>query len=209
MWSRRVRFSLGTLMMIILALASCSALFVKVRQYATTNLSTPGAATWVTDAPTLCILATVLTAVALAAWKGHTLALGSLQVTLACLGWLALIWVAEAGFERAVRYWFEATFALAVALPLVVRHAVKTSLPRGPRRDWGKKACEAVFFSALNMLLVSAGAFLQGVVFMFVLGVLNQPAPPVPAQGGMNAPAVGPRATVPENPGEGEPGIPP
>jgi hypothetical protein len=189
-------------MMIILALATCSALFVKVRQYATTNLSTLGAATWVTDAPTLCILATVLTAVALAAWKGHTLALASLQVTLACLGWLALMWVAEAGFERAARYWFESTFALTVALPLVVRHAVKTSLPRGPRRVWGKKACEAVFFSALNILLVSAGAFLQAVVVILILGVVNQSVHPVPAQGGTNAPAVGPRATAPENPSE-------
>ena len=111
----KFQFAMGTLMMFVLAAASASALFAKVRQH-TWVLS--GDATFATDVPVLVLLATVLTAVALAAWKGHSVALAMLQVTLACLGWLALNWMVEARYERAVRYWFEATFAAAVTLPL-------------------------------------------------------------------------------------------
>jgi hypothetical protein len=165
----RVRFTVRTLMMVVLATAASAALFAKVRQHVRDVVQTPVVLpdqTWVDDAPALFLLATALTALALAAWKGHSVSLTMLQVTLTCLGWLALIWVVEAGYRRAARYWFEAAFAAAVTLPLVVRRAVKASLPRGPRRDWWRNACEAVFFSFLNMLLVAAGVFLQAAIYI-------------------------------------------
>ena len=85
-------------------------------------------------------------------------------MTLACLGCLTLIYVGEAHYERAVRYWFQGCFAVTVTLPLFARRIVKSTLPRGPRRNWWKKTCEAVFFSFLNLLLVTAGAVFEAVV---------------------------------------------
>ena len=88
-----------------------------------------------------------------------------LQVTLACFGCLTLIWVSEAQYERAIRYWCQGTFAATVTLPMLARRYVKAGMPRGPRRDWWKKTCEAIFFSFLTLLLVSAGGLLQGAVY--------------------------------------------
>ena len=50
---------------------------------------------------------------------------------------------------------------MTVTFPLLGRAIVKSRLPRGPRRDWWKKTCEAVIFSFLNILLVTAGAVVQ------------------------------------------------
>ena len=126
-----------------------------------------------------------------------------LQVTLACFGCLTLIWIGEAQYERAIRYWCQATFAATVTLPMLGRRFVKSGLPRGPRRDWWKKTCEAVFFSFLTMILVSAGGLLQAAVYMAASNLPNVntsatpsaiPAPPVgsstvPSLSPANAPA--------------------
>jgi hypothetical protein len=177
--SWKPQFSMGTLMMFVLAAASASGLFVKLHQLRPLAKD----ATWAIDAPTIFLLATVLTGIALAAWKGHSVTLTMLQVTLACLGWLALIWVVEAGYHRAARYWFEGTFAAAAVVPLVARRAVKSSLPRGPRRDRWKRVCEAVSFSSLNMLLVTAGVLLQLFLYYEVVESL------LPAPSAVSAPS--------------------
>ena len=93
-----------------------------------------------------------------------------LQVTLACFGCLTLIWIGEAQYERAIRYWCQATFAATVTIPMLARRFVKSGLPRGPRpaANWWKKTCEAVFFSFLTMLLVTAGGLLQAAIFSFM-----------------------------------------
>ena len=88
-----------------------------------------------------------------------------LQVTLACVGCLTLIWIGEAQYERAIRYWCQGMFAATVTIPMLARRFVKSGLPRGPRRDWWKKTCEAVFFSFLTMLLVTAGGLFQVAVY--------------------------------------------
>ena len=49
---------------------------------------------------------------------------------------------------------------------MVARRFVKAGLARGPRRDWWKKTCEAVFFSFLNMMLVTVGGLLQTAVYV-------------------------------------------
>ena len=67
----------------------------------------------------------------------------------------------------AIRYWFQACFAATVTLPLIARRIAKSSLPRGPRRNWWKKTCEAVFFSFVNMMLITAGGFFQAVLIMY------------------------------------------
>ncbi|MDR3638914.1 MAG: hypothetical protein P4L84_34230 [Isosphaeraceae bacterium] len=158
----KVRFNLSTVMMLVLTAAAASALFVKVR-FHTGPIASPG---WQVDVPSLFLTAIVLTAVALGSWKEHTPVQTMLQIALTCVGCLALIWIGESQYDRAIRYWFQGTFAATVTLPLLARRIVKSEMPRGPRRDWWKKTCEAVFFSFLNMMLVTFGGMLQAAVYL-------------------------------------------
>jgi hypothetical protein len=158
---RKIRFSMGTIMMFVLMAGAAMALFVKIWQHTDAALP-PG---WKTDVPSLFLLAIALTALALGSWKEHTAAQIMLQVTLACAGCLSLIWISEAQYERAIRYWCQGLFAATVTLPLLARRFVKTGMPRGPRRDWWKKTCESVFFSFLTMMLVTVGGLFQLLVY--------------------------------------------
>jgi hypothetical protein len=171
---RRVRFSMGTIMMFVLMAAAVMALFVKIRQHTDGVLP----AGWKIDVPSLFLLAIGLTATALGSWKEHSNVQIMLQVTLACVGCLTLIWIAEAQYERAIRYWCQAMFAATVTIPMVARRFVKSGLPRGPRRDWWKKTCEAVFFSFLTMLLVTAGGLFQAAVYAVSVQFLGRSTGP-------------------------------
>jgi hypothetical protein len=162
---RRIRFSLATTMMFVLTAAAVSALYVKALEH-TGTIAGPG---WRFDIPSLFLLGIMLTALALGSWKAHSAVQIMLQVTLTCLGFLTLIWIGEAQYERAIRYWFQGAFAATVTLPLLARRSVKSSLPRGPKRNWWKKTCEAIFFSFLNMMLVTAGGILQ--VYLSAVGL--------------------------------------
>src|SRR6185437_13368862 len=103
---RKMRFSMGSIMMFVLTAAAGTALFERVHVH-----SGPLPAGWKVDVPSLFLPAIVLTAVALRAWKEHSAAQVMLQVTLACVGCLTLIWIAEAHQERAIRYWCQGAFA--------------------------------------------------------------------------------------------------
>jgi hypothetical protein len=172
---RKIRFSMGTTMMFVLTAAAATALFTKIRRHTGAITTQPG---WKTDVPSLFLLAIVLTAIALGSWKEHTAVRILLQVTLACLGCLTLIWIGEAQYERAIRYWSQGTFAALVTIPMLARRFVKSALPRGPRRDWWKKTCEAVFFSFLTIMLITVGGLLQVYVSLIGLEVLAAPSGP-------------------------------
>ena len=179
----KFRFSMATIMMFIVMAAAAMALFVKVANLAeaadapAAQIGILGLAGWRLDAPSLFLLAIFLTAVALGSWKEHSSVQIMLQVTLACVSCLTLIWIGEAKYERAVRYWCQATFAALVTLPMLARRFVKSGMPRGPKRDWWKKTCEAIFFSFLTMLLVSAGGLLQFAVIGAASSLPIQTAP--------------------------------
>jgi hypothetical protein len=168
---RRFRFTLAATMMLVLTAGAASALYVKIFQH----LGAAGVLGWQFDFPALFLLAIFLTAIALGSWKAHSAVQTMLQTTLACLGCLTLIWMGEAHYERAIRYWFQGAFAATVTLPLLARAIVKSSLPRGPRRDWWKKTCEAVFFSFLNIMLVTAGGVFQLFVVQYGLDFFGRP----------------------------------
>ena len=185
---RKIRFSMGTIMMFVLMTAAVMALFVKIRQHTDGVLP----AGWKIDVPSLFLLAIGLTAVALGSWKEHSAAQIMLQVTLACVGCLTLIWIGEEQYERAIRYWCQGMFAATVTIPMLVRRFVKTGLPRGPRRDWWKKTCEAAFFSFLTMMLVSAGGLVQAAVYGLATNI-----PTVAAASAASAAPTTPLPTMP------------
>ena len=202
---RKIRFSVGAIMMVVLMTAAAIALFVKVSHYA--DELPPG---WKLDVPSLFLLAIGLTALALGSWKEHSAVQVMLQVTLACVGCLSLIWIGEAQYERAIRYWCQGMFAATVTIPMLARRFIKTGLPRGPRRDWWKKTCEAVFFSFLTMMLVSVGGLFQTGVYMVATNLPTPGggpaailAPAVPTPAAPTAPAA--PATPGPADGEGKP----
>jgi hypothetical protein len=168
---RRIRFSMGTIMMFVLMAAAVMALFVKIHQH--TDAVLP--AGWKIDVPSLFLLAIGLTAVALGSWKEHSAVQIMLQVTLACVGCLTLIWIGEARYERAIRYWCQGMFAATVTIPMLARRFVKIGMARGPRREWWKKTCEAISFSFLTMILVTAGGLLQAAVYALATNIPSLP----------------------------------
>jgi hypothetical protein len=154
--TRTIRFSMATAMMLVATAAAGSAFFTKVQRY--TSSRRPHMKV---DAPVLATLAIGLTAVALGALRGHRAAQVMLQMAVAYLGFVVLIGMAEARMERAILYWFQATFGLLVTIPLLARRAVTTRREPGPRRDWWRGTCEALVFSFVTMILVILGFFAQ------------------------------------------------
>lgn len=133
--------------------------------------------------PGLFLLAIGPTALALGSWKEHSASQVMLQVALACFGCLTLIWIDEAKYERAIRYWCQGTFAATVTIPLIARRFIKDGMPRGPRRDRWKKTCEAVFFSFLTMMLVTVGGLVQAGVYALATNIPRLTPAATPATG--------------------------
>jgi hypothetical protein len=154
---RKFRFSMAMVMMMVVTAAAASALFAKVR----THIPASNQPYLKIDAPILFVLSIGLTGVALGALKSHSAGQTMLQITIACLGYVSLIGLAEAGRERPLLYWFQFSFGLLVTAPLLARRIVKSEMERGPRRTWWKKTFEAVFFAFLTMMLVLLGLLLQ------------------------------------------------
>ena len=154
---RKMRFSMAMVMMMVAAAAAASALFAKVRAHVPASNQTY----LKFDAPALFVASIALTAVGLGALKGHTFGQTLLQITVACLGYVSLVGLAESGRARPLLYWFQISFGLLVTGPLLARRLVKAEMERGPRRDWWKGTWEAVFFAFLTMMLVLLGLLLQ------------------------------------------------
>jgi hypothetical protein len=166
----RFRFSMGSLLMFVLMAAIASALFVKIRHYseAITQVG------WKIDAPSLFLIGIALTAVALAAWKDHSGFQVMMQVCLTCLGCLTFLWIAEGKHDRAVRYWFQASFAVMVTLPMLGRMYIRRTMPRSPIRKWWKKTFEAMFFSWLTLMLLSLGGLVQGLLYFTAYAIMTK-----------------------------------
>ncbi len=154
---RKVRFTMAMVMMMVVTAAVASALFAKIRQH----VAAPNQPYLKVDAPILFVLSIGLTAAALGALKGHTAVQMMLQMTVACLGFVVLIGLAEAGWVRPLLYWFQASFGVLVTVPLLARRYVKVEMGRGPKRTWWKNTYEAVFFAFLTQMLVLLGLLLQ------------------------------------------------
>ncbi len=157
---RKFRFSMAMVMMMVVTAAAASALFAKVREH----IPASNQPYLKIDAPILFVLSIGLTAVALGALKGHSVGQMMLQITVACLGYVSLVGLAETGRERPLLYWFQVSFGVLVTGPLLARHFVKNEMEHGPRRTWWKKTCESIFFAFLTMMLVLVGSLLETLV---------------------------------------------
>ncbi|MDB5351025.1 MAG: hypothetical protein JWN86_2272 [Planctomycetota bacterium] len=154
---RRFRVSLATLMMLVVTIAAASALFAKIRAH----IPVANKPYLKIDAPLVFVASIALTAVALAALKSHTANQTMVQATIAYLGYLSLIGLAETGMPRPLLYWFQVGFCLLVTLPLLARKIVKSEMERGPRRRWWKNMFESLFFAFLTMMLVLVGIVIE------------------------------------------------
>jgi hypothetical protein len=154
---RKMRFTMATVMMMVVTAAVASALFAKARDH----IPTAKYPYLRVDAPAVFVISIALTGIALGALKAHSAGQIMLQIVLAYLAYLGLISLAEAGAYRPLVYWFQACFALLATAPLIARSYVKTELERGPRRTWWKKTTEAVLFSFFTIVLVWVSSFIQ------------------------------------------------
>jgi hypothetical protein len=161
---RKFRFSMATVMMLVVTAAVAFALFAKTRDH----IPTAQHPYLAVDAPAVFVTSIVLTAIALGALKSHSPGQVMLQVVLACLSYIGLISLAELGAFRPLLYWFQASFAVLAAGPLVVRASVKADMERGPRRTWWKKSTEAVLFSFFTVVIVLISSFLQWLTVVIV-----------------------------------------
>lgn len=157
----RFRLTLADGLMLVVAAASASALWAEIYRLIEVPVWH-----WKQDSPTLVVLAIVLTAIALGSYKAHSFGQILLQVTIACLGYLSLIWLSEANELRLLLYWLQGAFGLTVALPMAARRYVKSSMPRGPRRRWWKNTLESVVFSFITVHLIALGWVIQWLTFM-------------------------------------------
>ena len=166
----RLRISLATLMIIVITAAAASALFSRLVRHMPAG-SAPASIRY--DVATLVVMAVVLTGMAIAARKGHSPRLAMFQITVACLGYLGLLSLAEISTGRPIFYWYQATFAALVVVPLIARRLVKRRIEKGPRRTLWMKRCESVAFAFLNMVLVLIGVGVQLIIVVVVTNVLK------------------------------------
>ena len=157
---RKMRFSLGTIMMIVAAAGAASALFAKVRW-----LLKPDPEAWSTDIAAMLVIAVGLTAAAIAAARRHSASQAFFQMAITCVLILSLIWAVELPgpkwATRAARYWFQAAFLATVVAPLFAYRLVLDPMEPGPRREWWKKTGEAVVASFANMILILLSGIIQ------------------------------------------------
>ena len=156
----RISFSIATLMMLVVTVASAAALVMRVLLFLQTELR-KSLHPYTADMAALWILGIVLTGVALAAWRGHTANQAMARISLSCLAFLYALSVSKLD-SRVAFYWLQSLFGVLVVLPLLARGWNKTRLDLGPRRTWWLGTCEAVAFAYLNMLLVLAGMAIEG-----------------------------------------------
>jgi len=165
----RPRISIATVMMLVVTAASASALAARMLRLLAKSAQVAGDRY---DGVAVVILAIVLTGLALAARKGHSLNQAMVQITLACLGLLFVLSLPEWGSFRLMIYWLQILFATLVVGPLMVRRAVRTRMDRGPRRTWWMRTCEAIAFAYLNILLVLAGAGIEFSVAVLMVSLI-------------------------------------
>ncbi len=161
----KLGFSMATVMMLVVTASFASALFAKACDHIPANQYPY----MKVDAPAVFVASIALTAVALGALKSHSVEQVMLQVELACLAYIALISLAEAGAFRPMLYWFQACFAVLAVGPLLARSYVKAKMERGPRRTWCKKTTEAVLFSFFTIFLVLVSSFLQWLTALILM----------------------------------------
>jgi hypothetical protein len=154
---------MAAIMMLVVTAASAAALFAQVHKIVNPRRGND----WLIDAPAVLLIAIGLTAVAIATVRKHTSVQMMIQMTITCLMLLVLFHLlelqsAKANWpERAVRYWFQACFALTVVLPLLAKRLVASEMEPGPRRDWWQFTFESVLASFANLILVLIGVLIQ------------------------------------------------
>jgi hypothetical protein len=168
---RKMRFTMATVMMLVVTAAVAFALFAKARDH----IPTATHPYMNVDAPAVFVISIALTGMALGALKAHSPGQIMLQVVLAYLAYLGLITLAEAGAFRPLLYWFQASFAILAVGPLIARSYVKAEMERGPGRTWWKKTTEAILFSFFTITIVLVSGFLQWLTTLIVTstGVLK------------------------------------
>ena len=169
----RFRISLALMMLLVLASGATSALYVQILRHL--PVAGRSAVTHPYHLAAVFVLAIVLTAPGLGAWRGHPARLALVQGTLACLGFLSWIGLMEWHAERLATYWFQGIFAGFVFVPLLIRRRLQAAPDREGGHRGAIQVCEAVAFAFLTMMLVLVGVLIQILVFEIHENTLSFP----------------------------------
>jgi hypothetical protein len=166
----RFRFTMATVMLLVVTSAAASALFAKVHA-----LTPASGAPYLSnvDSGILVIATVVMVGATLGTLKGHSPAQIMLQVTLACLGLYLFLTMVEAKLRHPLLYWLHACFLVLVLIPALVRRAAKDRIERGPARNRRKRTCEAIMFSFVTMMIVMLALFLEWLAAVIGMNIIN------------------------------------
>lgn len=166
----RLRISMASIMVLVVAAATASALFAKIAQ-----LVSDGSAELKYDVPAIVVLGIALTAIALGTLRDHSGVQVMIQATVACLGFLSLIWIIEGGFYRVATYWFQALFASLVVFPLLARRFTRAGSEREDEGGRPRRMIEVLPLAFGNMILVCLGLWIQGIAAMYIGAIIQIP----------------------------------
>ena len=170
--AQRLRFSMATVMMLVVAAAAGSAVFAKFHELFTSGGIAFRGKSREIDYPATIVLATALAATAIGAARRH----GTLRTfLLASVTYLMLLALAQTIDQatiwklRALRYWLQGCFAITVVAPLLAIRAFGLGdVGESPRQRWLRLTLESLIASFLNLVLVGVGVAFQ----MFLLEVI-------------------------------------
>ncbi len=157
--SRWVRFSIWSMMLLVLASASASALFVKVRK-----LAEPAGADLALDLPILVVLCITLNALFLTTIRKHNIYQLMIQVSVACGLLLGDIYLLESK-SRLVHYIAPINFAALLLIPFVLRRLGKRKGPRTARQNLVRLFYRSYAAAVINLLFLVVESMVQSVAF--------------------------------------------
>lgn len=162
--ARRVRLTMGTMMIGVLTAAVASALFAELRQL----IKTPQSLALQVDVPTIVLLGISLNAVALGCWRKLTVEQVLAQIAICCFLILVGAWIWDAKLTRVLRYWLQLSFGVAFVLPLLVQTVVGGDARNSPRNPWLISSLNNVMLAYVNFVVVLLVAVFQTIIILLM-----------------------------------------
>lgn len=161
--TRRLRFTMRTLMIFVLTAAVASAMFgelARLLKGLPMNLAI--------DVPSIVLTAIALNAVALGCLLRLSVDQVLVQITVCCLLVLAGAWLWEWKLDRGLRYWLQASFAAVVVLPLLIKAAAMSEDDPSTRSRRVVAGVEVLLLAYANYVAILVVAMFQTLILVLL-----------------------------------------
>ncbi len=152
------RFSIASLMLLVLACGAAAALYFKMLKLF------ENAGTYAIDGPVLCVLCIGINAIALATARRHNAYQLLTQITIACALLLSDIHLLE-WKTRIVHYAIPINLFALLAAPIVLRRLGRTKRKSTPARRFAKSVYRAYALAVFNLLILGAEFGLNTIIY--------------------------------------------